>query len=407
MDTPTSETGKNGSPQANAPRSRKRLFINLGISLAVIAAGIAVSSYLTKTAPKATKRTPVKMTPLVQVMEVRPEKHKVIVQAMGTVIPSRKIVLKSQVSGEIVSIHPEFTIGGLLKKGSEVLRIDPEDYRLALTLAQAKVKDAESNLQILEAEAESAREEWHQLYGDRDGNDKEPPPLVFKQPQLEAAKAVLMAEKAELQKARLNLERTRITAPFNAIVREKNVDIGSQVSAQEQLAELVGADEYWIQASIPMESLAWIYIPRSPGKAGAEVRIFHRDAFERKGSLIKLLGDLETEGRMARVLVEVKHPLGLNSGKKNQPPLLIGEYVKIEIDGQQLQDVYRIPRSALRDNSNIWVASDDGKMEIRKIETLWRDAQTVLFREGIRPGERLIVSDLPAPVNGMPVNVAR
>jgi len=75
--------------------------------------------------------------------------------------------------------------------------------------------------------------------------------LVAKEPQLEAARAKLAGEKADLRKAKLDLERTRIQAPFNAIVRKKFVDIGSQVSGQEQLAELVGTDSYWIQASIP------------------------------------------------------------------------------------------------------------------------------------------------------------
>jgi hypothetical protein len=119
-----------------------------------------------------------------------------------------------------------------------------------------------------------------------------------------------------------------------------------------------------------------------------------------------LLGDLETEGRMARILVEVKDPLGLKAKGKYQLPLLIGEYVRIEIEGRELQNVYRIPRSALRDDANIWIASDDGKLEIRSVKTLWRDAQTVLLGEDLEPGSRLIVSNLAAPVNGMPVQIS-
>jgi RND family efflux transporter MFP subunit len=337
---------------------------------------------------------------------VQPDTHEVIITAMGTVIPAREIVLESQVAGEIVFVNPEFSEGGFLKKGSEVLRIDPQDYSLALTLAQAKVKDAESKLKLLEEEAAAAKDEWRTLYQGRQKDDSEPPPLLIKEPQLSAAKAMLTAEKADVQKAKLNLSRTKIRTPFNAIVREKNVDIGSQVSGQEKLAELVGTDEYWIQASIPVERLSWIKIPRNSAELGSKVRVLYRNTDERAGRVIKLLGALETEGRMARILVEVQDPLGLNSAGNNQLPLLIGEYVRIEIEGRRLQNVYRIPRAALRDDANLWIVSNDGKLDIRKVDIVWRDTQTVLLREGLEPDERLIVSDLPSPIKGMPVQVA-
>jgi len=402
----TNETTDTESAAVDNPRSARRLFLNIFLSLAVIGAGLAGAAYITKTAPKAQRRPPQKISPLVQVIRVQPDNQDVHVSAMGTVIPAREIVLESQVAGEIVFIHPEFTDGGFLEKGAEILRIDPEDYSLALTLAQARVKDAESKLKLLEEEAAAARDEWRTLYQGRRKDDAEPPPLLVKEPQLSAAKAMLVAEKAELQKARLNLARTKIRAPFNAIVRTKNVDIGSQVSGQEKLAELVGTDEYWIQASIPVDRLSWISIPRTPAESGSKVRIFYRNADERAGRVIKLLGALETEGRMARILVQVKDPLGLNTAGKTRLPLLIGEYVRIEIEGRKLQNVYRVPRMALRDDANLWIVSPDGKLDIRKVETIWRDTQTVLLRDGLEPGDRLIVSDLASPINGMPVQVA-
>jgi len=393
-------------PGSAKPRSARRLILNILLSLAVIGAGLAGAAYITKTAPKAQRRPPQKTSPLVQVVRVQPDNHEVVVAAMGTVMPAREIVLESQVAGEIVFIHPEFTDGGFLAKGAEVLRIDPQDYVLALTLAQARVKDAESKLKLLEEESEAAKDEWRNLYKGSQQENSEPPPLLVKEPQLSAANAMLSAEKAEVQKAGLNLSRTKIRAPFNAIVRAKYVDIGSQVSAQEKLAELVGTDEYWIQASMPVDRLSWINIPRNPAESGSKVRIFHRDADERTGRVTKLLGTLETEGRMARILVEVKDPQGLNSGEKNKLPLLIGEYVRLEIEGRQLNNVYSIPRTALRDDASLWIVSKDEKLDIRKADVVWRDTQTVLLREGLEPGERLIVSDLASPIQGMSVQVA-
>ena len=403
---PETETTKPETPPRDEPRPRRRLFFNILLSLVVITAGIAGAAYITNTAPKARKRPPAKMTSLVRVISVNPDNHGVTVSAMGTVIPAREIVLEARVAGEIVAIHPEFTAGGFLEKESEILRIDPQDYQLALTLARAMVKDAESKLKLLVAEAEAAKDEWRELYRDQDQANNEPPPLVFKAPQLSAARAMLTAEKAEVRKAQLNLSRTRIRTPFNAIVRTKQVDIGSQVSGQEKLAELVGTDEYWIQVSIPVDRLNWIMIPRHPAEPGSRVRILHRNGYEIAGTVIKLLGDLGSEGRMARILVEVKDPLNFKKAEKNQPALLIGEYVRIEIEGRKLQNVYQIPRTALRDNTNVWVVAKDNQLEIRRVEILWRDAKTVLLREGLEPDDQLIISDLPAPVSGMPVQVA-
>ena len=387
-------------------RSRRRLLLNIGLSLAVIVAAVIGATYITKTAPKARRRPPAKIAPLVEVARIQPGIHNVAVQAMGTVVPAKEIVLESRVSGEIVALHPQFTVGGFLEKGSEILRIDPLDYELAVTLAQARVKDSESVLKVTEEEAAAAVEEWRLLYSNKPEN-AEIPALVAKEPQLEAARDKLAAERADLQKAKLDLARTRIKAPFNAIVRKKFVDIGSQVSAQEQLAELAGTDVYWIQASIPVDRLNWITIPRLSTETGSRVRIFHRNDYEHSGTVIKLLGDLEQEGRMARVLIEVRDPLGLRPKEKTQLPLLIGEYVRLEISGRQLNNVYRIPRTALRDNTRIWVASSADTLKIREVDILWRDSETGLFRDGLQPGDRLIVSELPTPVDGMPVQIVR
>jgi RND family efflux transporter MFP subunit len=337
---------------------------------------------------------------------VHPEDHRVVVRAMGTVIPAREIVLKSRVSGEVTSIHPGFTPGGFLEKGSEILRIESEDYTLALARKKSAVADAEYALKLEQGYQDVAKREWELLNTGKPVDERDAE-LALRKPHLEKAKADLKAALAELQQAELDLSRTSIDAPFNATVRTKTVDVGSQVSPQDPLAELVGTDEYWIQASIPTERLSWISIPRNPNETGSRVRVVYRDSYERAGIVIKLLADLETEGRMARVLIMVRDPLGLQARGKKQPPLLIGEYVRVEIEGRQLKGVYRIPRTALRDDARIWIAAGQGKLEIRTVQTLWRDAQTVLLREGLQPEERLIVSDLPTPVQGMPLQIVQ
>jgi len=383
--------------------SRRRRY-TLFLCLLLIAVAVVGSMVIQKTRPKARKRQPVKIIPLVQVEKVYPAVQQIMVPAMGTVIPAHETILKSRVSGEVVSIHSEFVEGGAIQKGEVVLQIDQEDHKLIVAQKESAVITAEYALQLEMGHQEVAQREWDLLKTDEPANpgDME---LALRKPHLEKAQADLAAAQAELEQANLNFSRTTVRSPFNSIIRKKYVDVGSQVSALEQLAEIIGTDEYWILVSVPVERLKWIHIPRDASDEGPLVHIRFRNSHERSGRLIKLLGDLETEGRMARVMVSVSDPLCLKSPDTSQPPLLIGEYVRVEIKGREIENLYRIPQGALHDNSKIWVAGDSDKLEIRQADVIWRDADAVLVGNGLNPGDRLIVSDLSVPLAGMPVKI--
>jgi RND family efflux transporter MFP subunit len=366
--------------------------------------GVGTAAYLKNSAPQTQKRPPVKLSPTVQVEIVQPSEYQIVVKAMGTVIPDREVVLKSRVSGEVVDIDPEFTEGGFLRKDMKLLQIDPLDYELALERQQSAVADAEYALKLELGHQAVAKREWELLSGTQPVQDMEKE-LALRKPHLDKARAELAAAQAELETAMLNLDRTRIMAPFNAMVRSKSVDLGSQVTPQESLAELVGTDAYRIQTSIPMDHLGWIQIPGHADGSGSKARIIYTQGHECTGTVTRLMSDLSTEGRMARVLVEVMDPLGLKDVDRDRVPLLIGEYVRVEIQGRKLDRVFQIPRTALRDNSSVWIATENQTLEIRKVRPVWRDADIVLLQDGLNPQERLIVSDLPAVVEGMSVRV--
>lgn len=376
------------------------------LCLAIIGLGVLGYLALVKSSPKARKRPPVKMVPLVQIQKISPQTQQVSIQAMGTVVPAKELVLKPRVSGEIVGVHPEFTQGGILRKGEQVIRIDDLDYKLIAAQKQSAVADADYELKLEMGRQDVARREWQLLNGDNPAQQADAD-LALRKPHLEKARSDLKAANAELEAAKLQLARTRIVAPFNGILRATNVEKGSQVAVQENLATLVGTDEYWVQVSVPVDRLKWVDIPNNQRDQGAEASIKYQGDAVRTGRVVKLLSDLEAEGRMARLVVSVTDPLGLKSPDKKKPALLIGEYVRVEIQGSKIEDAFRIPRSALRDNTHIWLADEQDKLEIRKVRTLWRDSRSVLIKDGLKPGARLIVSDLATPVAGMAVNVDR
>jgi RND family efflux transporter MFP subunit len=372
------------------------------VAVLIVCAGLAGAAYLKKTAPRSKKRPPARRAPVVQVQEVQPVRHRVVLNVMGTVVPARQVVLKSRVAGQVIYVHPEFSEGGFLKKGALVIQLDAADYRLVLAQRKSDLIDSQHALKLELGRQEVARREWEILSRNRQGDAIDTgTPLALRESHLEKARADVAAAEAAMEKAMLDLERTKIFAPFNAIVRSKSVDIGSQVTPQLPLAELVGTDAYWVQASVPVDRLTWIKIPQRAGQAGSPARIACASGHRMQGTVLRLMGDLTKQGRMARLLVEVRDPLHLKGGDRKNPPLLIGEYVRVAIQGPLLENVFVLPRAALRDNQTVWLLNGEGRLEIRRVSPVWRDAHSVVLKGGLAAGERLVMSDLATPVAGM------
>jgi RND family efflux transporter MFP subunit len=393
------ESKANKQKEGQQPAAPKPI-VRIVLSVILIAAGIAGARYLIHTKPKVNRRPPVRMAPLVKTMPLARDTYMINIPAMGLVVAAQEVVLKVPVGGEIIDLDPEFTPGGLLHEKKPILQIDPKDYQLALQQKQRSLSDAEYAYKLELGRQDVARREWDLLYGENKSGEVESE-LALRKPHLEKAQADIEAAKAELELAKFDLARTRVTAPFNALVLNKYVDLGSQVSPQDKLADLVGTDAYRVQVSVPVEQLKWLKIPTDNDEEGAEANIYYREDNRRRGKVIRMLADLSKEGRMARLLVEVKDPLDLQAGKTRRPPLLIGEYVRVLIDGAPLTDVYRIPRFALRNDNQVWLADKDQKLAIRQVQTLWREEEHVYVRDGLQTDDLLIVSALAAPVDGM------
>ncbi|MCU0693150.1 MAG: HlyD family efflux transporter periplasmic adaptor subunit, partial [Polyangiaceae bacterium] len=255
------------------------------------------------------------------------------------------------------------------------------------------------------------------------------PALALREPHLRSAKAALEGASAGLQRAKLSLSRTQIIAPFNAFVQSESVDIGQIVNAAMQLGRLVGTDAFWVQVSVPVEKLSWIRIPGLNAKEGSQVRVWQDvgdGQVERVGKVIRLFGDLDPVGRMARVLVEIPNPLessthdaatpktsaspaanrdGAWGPKPSSLPLLVGAFVNVRIDAGQLDNVVEVPRSAIRDGDKVYVVDDEGSLRTKQLSVAWRLENSVLVSSGVRSGDRVIISQLATPLEGMKVRI--
>jgi len=426
-------------------------FLRLALVVAILAAAVGVAWYWLTNRPQAQRRKPQRQAVLVEVQRVAPRRHQVTVRAMGVVIPSRSTPLSARVGGQVVAVAPPFVPGGRFAEGEQMLRIDPNDFLLAVRQQQAELARREAELtqreadirqrrtDVTNAEAQIAIEMGQQAVARREyellgdlaaDEDRE---LVLREPQLrmararkEAAEAAVkaaegakasaeaMKDTAEvlLAKARLDLSRTSVTAPCNAVVLSRNVNLGSQVSAGATLAVVADTDVFWVRVSIPLDELRRIRVPGVNAEAGtgSPVKLFHQAAWGegafREGRVVRLMTELEPRGRMAQVLVEVQDPLDLTRPPAERRPLLLDSYVRAEIAGEELAGVIPVPRTALRDGNKVWVMDDDGALDIRPVRIEWSGPETVYVRDGMAPGARLVVSDLGAPVRGMALRTA-
>jgi len=372
----------------------------LWLAVILILAAAAVTAVLLIKFKPASKRKPyVPGAPAVTVMKAKTVDHQVVIDVWGTVKPAKEITLQSQVSGKVLSIHKEFMPGGRVNKGDVLVRIDPRDYRLALASAQAKLESAQLNLTVEQGQQKVAQRELAIMNADDSMSDADKE-LALRKPQLRNTQAAYDAARADVDKAKLNVSRTRMKAPFNAMVRSTGVNQGDLVGQQTQVATLVGTDAYWLEALVPVETLARVDLSRADDPAFHNVTVTTTSGTERKGRVLKVLGDLEASGRMARIICEIPDPLGDMTG--GVPDLLLGDYISMQISGKTLSGVVPVSVAAFRDNNTLWLVDVNGRLDIKPVELIWREQKSVYLR-GIQDGALIITSALAAPVQGMEV----
>jgi RND family efflux transporter MFP subunit len=380
----------------------KRRLVHFAIALGLVALGVLGMRALTASQAELEKLRPSTPIPLVRTIRVTAGPQSVIIRGEGTVQPLQEIQLVPEVDGKVVYVSPALVDGGEFSRGDTLLRIDPVDYQLAVTLAEAKVKDAESSLELAEEEAAAAGEEWRMLYGGKPEAEPEPPPLVAKEPQLAAAQAKLAANKADLRKAQLDLERTELMAPFDGRVSQENVDLGQYVSPGQPLATLYATEAADVVLPLEDESLFWFHVPGFTdgnglgSSAKIRARVGGRD-LSWAGRVVRAEGKLDERTRMINVIVRVDKPYA------TRPPLAMGLFVTVEIEGRNLPKAAVIPRPALHEDDVVWVTDEENRLRFRKVDVARVQGDKVVLEAGLKDGERVVITPLKAVTDGMTI----
>jgi len=314
----------------------------------------------------------------------------------GEVKPLNEINLISQVSGQIVEAADEFVDGGIIKAGSPLVWIDDRDYKLALISAESRVAQASKLLEREIAESELAKNDWEEL------GLGEASPLTLRIPQLKEAEAAEKAALADLEKAKLNLERTVVKLPFQGIIRQKKTGVGQFVGTGSILATAFSTEEVLIALPLTDTELSYLGLPLAYEEerpfSGPKVNFYSlvsNKNSEWEGRIVRTAGSIDPLTRLVYVYAEVINPY------QQSPPLAIGMFVDAVIEGKTIKNGFLVPNSAINNNSNIYVINTNDNLEIREIEVLGTENDYVIIKGEISEGERVVVSPLNNAKDGM------
>ncbi len=373
------------------------------LPIVVLLAGILGTMVLVRSRPAVVTEEPEVIVPLVRVVSVRPRPVSLDVTALGTVLPRTETTLAAQVAAEVVEVSPSFEIGGFFQQHEVLVGLDPRDFQLAIERAGARVAQARLRLTREQAEARVAAEEWRQL-----GRDQ-PDPLTLREPQQVEARAVLAAAEAELSQARLELERTRIRAPFTGRIRKKMTDLGQYLTPGREVATIHAIDFAEVQLPVPDHQLAFLDLPLTfrggltPGPEAVLSANFSGRRYTWHGRIVRTEGEIDRRSRMIHLVARVEDPYGRGDDPSGRPPLAVGLFVEARIAGRAVDRALVLPRGALRGEDQVLVVDSEERLRYRTVELLQIQGEQAIISGGLEPGERVCISQLDGEVAGMRV----
>lgn len=318
----------------------------------------------------------------------------------GEVQARTEIDLVAEVSGKIIAVSSEFTEGGGFSSDDVLLKIEDNDYKIEVINAQAEVARQQTIVDQGIADAEVARQ---QLEG------KNASALGLRQPQLAEARAGLLAAEALLQQAELNLARTEVSLPFPGRIRTETVGLGQYVTAGTPLAQVFSTELAEIRVPLTDTQLQSLGLPigyKSDPENAPLARVYAEVAGEVRqwmGRLVRVESAFDSDTRVLFASVYVEKPYSPETIALAGMPLAVGLYVRVEIEGQTVENGLAIPRDALRTGEKVFVVND-GKLDIRQVSVEHSSEDEVIVTAGLSLGEQVVVSAVRDPIQGMRIS---
>ncbi len=371
------------------------LILKTVLPILIIAACVVTAKVVVANRPEPQTRPQFKSTTSIDATRVKKSDYPVYISTQGTVGASREGSLVPEVAGRIINVSPNFVVGGSFRRDEVLLEIDPRDYQIAVTLAEATFAQSKATLAEETARSQQASEDWKRL-----GRKGEPSALTLRKPQLAAARASLEAAKAQVQRAQLDLDRTKITASYDGSVLSKTVDLGQFINRGSTLAQIYAIDTAEIRLPFNNQQLGFVPLPGVGDNQNSPVILsasIGGNDYQWTGKITRTEGALDYSSRQLYMVAEVENPYSLQS---DRPPLRVGQYVEAKVTGKILKDVYVIPRAALREEREVLIVDELSTLQSRPVNVVWKDAETAVIRDGLQDGDIISTTALGTVTNG-------
>ncbi|MGJ8632396.1 MAG: efflux RND transporter periplasmic adaptor subunit [Luteolibacter sp.] len=382
-----------------------KLFVRALIPILILSVGFIAWHYLAepieKPKPRHRLAQKLKTTKLV----LNPTTYPVFLETQGTVQTQQATTLTPLVAGTVMKINPAFEDGAFFKKGEILLELDPADLATSVFASESRLAGAEAALIQEQARGKQALLNWQDI-----GYKEAPSPLVLRVPQLRQAEADVSAAKADLEQAKRNLERAKVRAPFDGRVDNRLVGLGQAVGATTPVGEVFGTETAEVRLPLAPTQLPFVKLPNK--ETDPPVDVILTDALvdstnppvhEWKARIIRTEGTLDPTSRELFAIALIEDPFSL---KSDAPELRIGQPVRASISGIDLENVYVIPRTAMRGINRIFlIEKENSQISKTDISPIWSNSEVIVVKNGLSPGDWLATSRLPYAPNGAPVEI--
>ncbi|MBO1254847.1 efflux RND transporter periplasmic adaptor subunit [Alteromonas sp. 5E99-2] len=338
---------------------------------------------------------------LVNAQSVYTESVDFTVKTQGNVIPKNQTKLSSQVSGAIVKVSPVFVEGGFFSIGDVLIELEQDDYLTEVKLAEAQLAQAEADLQEEIARGKVAEKEWRSV------NSSAPPALGLREPQLAREQANVKGAQAQLERAKRNLSRTQIKAPYNGVVVQRDVDLGQFLPVGSVVGEVFSTDVAEVRLPITNSDLAFLHLDTGVSQSNV-VNLSANVAgklTQWEGKLVRSEGVLSTDSRVIYAIAEIDDPYMRKNTSEQKQALRYGQFVQATISGTQTEDVIVLPRQLVRLDNTVLTVSDNRTLAIKSVDILRSDEQHVYIGSGIDSGEQIVTSAVPNAYTGMKIRL--
>ncbi|GAA5484086.1 efflux RND transporter periplasmic adaptor subunit [Haloferula sargassicola] len=320
----------------------------------------------------------------IEVGEVTP-----MLDSEGVVESRRQVKLAAQVGGRVEWISDQLVASGRGGENEVLVRIEVSDLKARLATAESALAEAKLALEVEKAKGEQARRDWAKL------GRGEPSGLTLRKPQIASAEERVASASEEVERSTRDVERAEIRAPFAGRVRMASAEVGAILAPGTVVADLYSDSDLEVDLPFPLRDFGFI-----AKDAETEFQITATLGGETKSwpaKLARVSGEVERTTLTGHVIAKVQ------AGDDGFPP--VGLFVEAELPGKTISNVVEIPRSTIRGLNEVWVVRD-GRLAKVEVEEVWTTRETVVVRAPFEPDDRLLLTRMGTPVEGMEVREA-